>query len=158
MLYIYNVYCVSSIIGDYNKICIGKMLYLARLNLIMVHNYNNSELEIEDSMYLGSCDFRIEGDNRKIHVGKNCLFSDKIYITTTDHHPMYDLKTNKWININQDVVINNNVWIGLEVVFKGSVIPSGCVIGAKSIVNKSFTKENCVIAGIPVKVVEEDVY
>ncbi len=51
--------------------------------------------------------------------------------------------------------IGNNCWIGAGVVFcDGVEIGDGCVIGANSVVTKSFSN-NCVIAGVPAKVIKQ---
>lgn len=155
---IYNMQCKDCIIhGDYNKINVGKILRRAQLGISFDGNYNYRELEIEDSRFLGDCFFSVGGsNNRKIHVGKNCMFSLAIHFNTADH-PVYDLKTNKRTNEDRDIIIGDHVWIGRDVwIFKGSV-PSGCIVGTRSFVNKVFTQENCIIAGIPAKVVKENI-
>lgn len=155
---IFNVRYDSDISGDNNKVYVGKVIRAATLRVIMPYKYNYRELSIEDAVSFGDCQFILLGNNRKIHIGKNCMLSIRIWIKTTDQHPIYDLETNERVNAEQDVIIGDNVWIGQDVyVSKGSVIPSGCIVGAKSFVNKVFTQENCVIAGIPAKVVKENV-
>lgn len=156
---IFNVQCDSNIIGNSNKIYVGKIRCGASLSCDMRNNFNYRELYIEDIVGITNwCWFILYGNNRKIHVGKDCMFAVGICIKTTDAHPIYDLETNQRINANKDVIIGEHVWIGRDAyVSKGTVIPAGCVVGARSFVNKVFTKENCVIAGIPAKVVKENI-
>lgn len=151
--------CDCSVLsGNSNKVSIGKIILDATLKILFKGNGDNRELIIDDSKYIGDCEFILTGNNRKIHVGKDCMFSIEIIVRTSDEHPIYDLGTNKRINEEQDVIIGEHVWIARNVtILKGSVIPSGCVIGTKSLVNKAFTKENCIIAGIPAKVVKENI-
>ena len=37
-------------------------------------------------------------------------------------------------------------------------MPDGCVIGTDAIVTRKFSKENCAIAGVPAKIIKENVF
>jgi serine acetyltransferase len=37
-------------------------------------------------------------------------------------------------------------------------VPCGCVIGIGAIVTRKFDKENCAIAGVPAKIIKENVF
>lgn len=149
--------CDILIAGNNNRISIGKF---RRQSAVKVRFFwgDNKELTINDSIYIGDCEFVMQGHNTKIHVGEDCLFSIGINIWNTDGHPVYSFGTNERINEEQDVIIGDHVWIGKDVhVSKGTIIPPGCAVGTKSFVNKKFTKENCVIAGVPARVVKENI-
>lgn len=153
-----NLNCNIWVQGNNNRISIGKCNSLTNIHVSMRQNWDNRELIINDFRYFQNVGFSVIGNNRKIHVGKDCMFSGGINVWTTDFHPIYDLETNKRVNEEQDIIIGDHVWLGGEIfISKGSIIPSGCVIGAKSFVNKAFTKENTIIAGIPAKVVKENI-
>jgi len=54
------------------------------------------------------------------------------------------------------IIIGSNVWIGTNVVILPEVhIAEGVVIGAGSVVTKSFNVANCVIAGNPAKIIKD---
>lgn len=95
-----------------------------------------------------------------IQIGDNCLFGSRIYIT--DHH--HGEATVQMLNIppkdrplisRGPVVIKNNVWVG-----EGVAIMPNVTIGENSIIatNAVVTKDvpaNCVVAGVPAKVIKE---
>lgn len=55
---------------------------------------------------------------------------------------------------NKSIVIGNNCWVGSGTVFlAGVTIGDGCVIGANSVITKSFPND-CVIAGNPAKIIK----
>ena len=98
-----------------------------------------------------------EETNNQIIIGKNCMFSYGISIRNTDSHPIYDLD-NQLINKGKQVIINNNVWVGMDVtILKGSNIEDGCVIGSKSLVSGNINKKNSIAAGIPAKIIKENI-
>jgi acetyltransferase-like isoleucine patch superfamily enzyme len=61
-------------------------------------------------------------------------------------------------NVCQGVEIGDHVWIGTGVVIPGTAkIPKGCVVGSNAVVTKLFEEENCVLGGVPAKVIKKDV-
>lgn len=96
---------------------------------------------------------------KDVIIGSDCLLSRGIEIRSTDVHKVYDLDTNKRLNPAQEVVIGDKVWIcARTVISKGSKIPNGSIIGILSFVNKEFTEENTIIAGIPAKIVKKNIH
>lgn len=79
-------------------------------------------------------------------------------IRTGDKHPIYDLETGKLINEPQDVVLEEYVWIGRDVmILKGAHIKRGSIVGARSLVTRIDHEENSVLAGVPGKVVKRGI-
>ena len=58
---------------------------------------------------------------------------------------------------NCDIIIGNHVWIGANALILGGVKISGenVVIAAGSIVTKSFSESNVIIAGSPAKIIKQ---
>jgi acetyltransferase-like isoleucine patch superfamily enzyme len=94
-----------------------------------------------------------------IEIGNNCLFASRIYITD-HHHGIPSVEMLKMIPKNRPlvskgpVIIKNNVWVG-----EGVAIMPNVTIGENSIIatNAVVTKDvppNCVVAGIPAKVIK----
>lgn len=93
-----------------------------------------------------------------IIIGDNCLFSWGIEMMLGDFHTIVKNGTNEILNYNQSINIGNHVWIGAGVtILKGSQIPENCVVGTRSVIAKKFDEPNCVIAGIPARVVKKDI-
>jgi len=95
----------------------------------------------------------------EVIIGNNVLFGSNILIT--DHqHGHVDKRdfgiapTKRKLNSTGPVNIEDNVWIGENVVILPNVtIGKSCIIGANSVVTRSFPK-NTVIAGVPAKIIK----
>ena len=96
---------------------------------------------------------------RNVTIGQECMLSRQVELRATDVHQVFDRDTNEQINPPADVVVGNGVWIAARaIVSKGSIIPDGCVVGAMSFVNRAFDEPNCVLAGVPARVVRRNIY
>lgn len=77
------------------------------------------------------------------------------YIIDSDHGMKQNINMMEQENTVEKVVIGNDVWLGSGVkVLKGSVIKDGAVVGANAVV-KQTVQENCIVAGVPAKVIGE---
>lgn len=139
---------------------------------------NNNQLLIDDSSYLKNSEIIFVGSNNKLFIGKNttaegmkidfqenncdieigtdCMFSDGIYLSTSDSHSIID---NVGVRINppKSIKIENHVWLGRNVtVLKGSFINSETIIAANALV-LGHLESNSIYAGIPAKKVKDNV-
>ena len=118
----------------------------------------NSELKIDKDFYINGLLFIEFNDNTKVHIGKNCVFSYDIIIRTGDGHQIRSLKTKKVINANKDVYIGNHVWVGCRTtILKGTKVSDNSIVGACSLVNKEFYKQNVILAGVPADIRKRDI-
>ncbi len=76
----------------------------------------------------------------------------------TDSNSIFDNQTGIRINSAKSVYIRNHVWSGRDVTIgKGVEIFENVIIGGKSYVTKSIQSTNVIAAGIPARVVKENV-
>jgi acetyltransferase-like isoleucine patch superfamily enzyme len=120
-----------------------------------------SRLMVYGSLALGD-NFLISGDGtiicaEKITIGDNSTMAWESIVMDTDHHQMFDAQGNH-INPNKPVEIGQNVWIGARsFILKGCRIPDGCIIGANTLLTRSFEDKKAVIAGNPPRIVKHNV-
>lgn len=116
----------------------------------------NPKIEIGNNVCFGeNCHI---GAIEHIKIGNNALFASKVLLT--DHlHGSID---NRDINIppidrplfSSPIVIGDNCWIGEGTsILKGVTLGDNVIVGANSVVTHSF-KSNCVIAGVPAKIIK----
>lgn len=94
----------------------------------------------------------------KLVIGKRAQLGRELTIRTSDGHSIFNAGEKLPYNEPQDVIIGDDVWIAQRVtLIKGAQIPSNCVVGACSLVNKKFEEEGCIIAGNPAKVIKRNI-
>lgn len=143
------------LLGERNIVFIDETKDVLQNLTIDAKNSGGTLLSIDKDFLCSGCFFKLK-EGKKIIIGKDCMFSFDITVWNSDCHAI--LQNGECINKGEDVVIGNHVWIGHGVeILKGSVISDGCVIAAKALVNKKFFTPNCIIAGIPGRVINENV-
>lgn len=134
----FNSVCMN--IEAYGEIFIDEGAMFTSPNVLLIANNNTRE------------------NPSKIIIGKNVLIAREVIIRTSDGHSLFNLGEDLPYNAPQDVIIGDNVWIGLRsVILKGSIIPNNSVIGACSLINSKFFEENTIIAGHPAKVIKQNI-
>lgn len=147
--------CCIQILGDNNVIEIHDDVLIVDGTLNIEDSGNRIEIG-KHSRLCGSVSMGcIEGTT--ISIGENCLFSSDITIRTGDSHSILDEK-GKRMNPSSDVVINDHVWVGHKVTLnKGVHIERDTVLGACSLVTESIPHSNVIIAGVPAKIIKENI-
>ena len=128
-------------------------------NVTKIYMGSNNELEIGNNTTTENVTaYLINCKNTKISIGNDCMFSFGVIIRTTDTHTIYDISSRRMLNMPQNVIIGDHVWLTANVtVLKGAQIPSNCIVGAGAVISKKFYDENCILAGIPAKIIKRNV-
>lgn len=96
---------------------------------------------------------------KNIRIGSHVRISWEGQMFDSNFHYIRNINTGAIPNINKDVIIGNNVWIGNRVTInKGTVLPDYTIVASNSLCNKDYSKESknhITIAGSPAKVVAE---
>jgi len=109
---------------------------------------NNINLGIDvNPGYMPGCYIQAIG---KINIGDFTQIGPNVGIITANHDL---LDTRK--HVVQEVKIGSYCWIGMgAIILPGVIIGDNTIIGAGSIVTKSFPNGNCIIGGNPAKVLK----
>ncbi len=100
----------------------------------------------------------IEGNNRHVIVGDDCMLSSGVWIRNHDMHTLFETTTGKVVNlVKANVVLEQHIWLGFEAfVLAVERIGFGSVVGARAFLKDSIPPE-CLAVGMPAKVVRRDI-
>lgn len=147
--------CNITITGRNNRIIIGEGSYIKE-SVFWIEGDNNI-IEIGKGTSINSNNNFTCTEGHKLSIGERCLFSTDVNFQVGDGHGIFDADGNR-INQTEDIIVGNHVWIGKRVsILKGVRIPDDTVIGTGAIVTKKFSQEKTVIAGIPAKIIKENI-
>ena len=135
-------------------ICQGRVGYIQDYGVWMYGNLN-AFLFGRDSTSFGTR-FYVEGPKHHLIVSEDCMFSQDVVVSGTDHHAILDCNGNV-VNLPLDVVLEPHSWIGLgATILKGVRVGHGSIIGARSLVTRDVPSHT-LVAGVPARVLRSDV-
>ena len=149
-----------NIMGNNNKVNIGSSNLQNNIKLMIGFRgniVNDATFQFGKNNHTQMTGYLLEEDGTSIIIGDNNLFSWNIEVRCSDSHTILDSDGNV-INKAESITIGNGVWIGHDcTILKNTNIPDGCVIGTHTIVTKKFTEPNCLLVGIPAKIVKTNI-
>lgn len=119
---------------------------------------NNAYCELGHMSSLGSNGKLI--CTEKITLGNYARLGSECQLIDTNFHDMIDTKSRNLLKLTSPIQIGNYNFISNRVsIMKGTKTPDYCTIGSNSLCNKdySYLGENILIAGIPVKLLKNDI-
>lgn len=85
-----------------------------------------------------------------IIIGKNFLFAPGVKLISANH----DFNDRACSVKGKPIYIGDNVWIGTNAIILPEVkLGNNCIVGAGSVVTKSFSDDNSIIVGNPAKLI-----
>ena len=119
---------------------------------VLYANPKNIIFSPDDMYELHSIGCYFQAINAKIIIGKGTKIAPNCGIITTNHD-FYNL--NKSAE-GKEIVIGEECWIGINsVILPGVHLGKHTIVGAGSVVTKSFEEGNCIIAGNPAKLIRK---
>lgn len=92
---------------------------------------------------------------KEITIGRDVQFAWDSLVMDSDAHKIYNQEGSR-MNEDRPVVIGDKVWLACQnTVLKGTVIGNNCVVGANSLLNRTYTEDGVIIAGSPARVVKK---
>lgn len=164
--------------GHNNRVVVPAKAKIGKL--IVAFDGDNGQLTLGDSPKVGALRAIIRiGQDSEVRFGTNvstteqCVisavegtrvtFGDDVMIASDnefradDGHPIFDVHTEKRVNVSKDITIGNHVWFARGAsALGGANVGDGTVIGFGSLVTGTIPN-NVIAVGTPAKVVRKDV-
>lgn len=151
---IYNNYCK---IGDNVIIQSFRKNYHAGIPFpsgILI-DITGASVEIGDNTYIHGTYIHAQNS---IKIGNNCAIASGVNIIDSNGHKIASKKRNLHRDKPEQIIIGNNVWIGLNcIILKGTIIGDNSIISAGSVV-KGIFPENSIISGNPALLVDKIIF
>ncbi len=149
-------HCEIRLDGEGNLIEIGPRTRFSSGKIYLRHTQGQHIRIGADTTVEGA--YLLIDEAASIDIGRDCMLSTDIIIRTGDKHSIIDVESGARINPSRDVRIADRVWIGRDVqILKGTVLHRESVVGACSLVARAFDEGNCVVAGVPAKIIKRGI-
>ena len=115
---------------------------------VLIGNYKNIFFHVDDLDNFISSGTYFQGINGKIFIGKGTKIGPNVGLINSNHD-----KDNLLKNLpGKDIIIGEKCWIGMNsVILPGVILGNETIVGAGSIVTKSFNSPKNTIVGNPAR-------
>lgn len=142
--------------GRNNKLILHRGVVFKEGGRVKLEDEGN-QIEIGEGTDFVDCFFAVSDYGSKVTVGRDCMFSARIIVRTSDVHSILNAE-GKRVNPSRDVAIGDRVWVAYgATILKGSTIEADSVIGSESVVAGIHVPQGGVAVGNPARVVKEGV-
>lgn len=118
---------------------------------IEISNYKNLIFHPDDINNFQGFGVYYQNFDAKIIIGKGSYIAPNVGLITSNH----DLNDLDRHVPGKDIELGKKCWIGMNsVVLPGVILGDKTIVAAGSVVTKSFKEGNCVIGGVPAKVIK----
>ena len=149
--------CQITINGNNNTVILEDNIGVwLRADLRISTECQNGSIQIGSGTSIWDAEILNLDSGSSISIGSDCMISKGVAIQNSDQHVL--LSDGRVCNRAQKLCIGNHVWIGMNVsILKNAMIPDGAVIGRGAIVAGRFEEPNCVIVGVPARIVKRNI-
>lgn len=143
--------------GEGNEVMIGSDVEIVdSLLLQILKNCRGGRVRIGSRCSFWRTEIRNYDTGSVTDVGEDCIFSFATELRNTDEHTIFE--NGKVRNRGVRLALGRHCWIGYGAsILKNSVVADGSIVGARAVVSGRFEKVRTILAGIPAKVIREDV-
>ena len=118
---------------------------------------DNCYVEIGNNVWFNGTEIFLHENNSKVIIGDKTMMALETSLFCSDFHAITDL-SGKPINQGREIIIGEHCWLGKGAkIMKNVALANNTIVGACSLVCKSCSEENVILAGNPAKVVKRDV-
>ncbi len=119
---------------------------------------NNLLVEIGKKSTFMSTHITCFEDDSSVIIGEGCMFSYNTVLYNTDGHPIYNIDGDEPLNRAKTLRLGKHVWVAHSaVVLKNVELADNIIIGRNAVVTKSCNRKNCILGGLPAKIIKENV-
>lgn len=119
---------------------------------VQYSNPKNIDFHPDDMRSLHSMGCYFQANNAKLKIRKGTKIAPNCGFITTNHN-FYNLELP---GKGKEIDIGENCWIGMNcMILPGVKLANHIIVGAGSVVTKSFDEENIIIAGNPAKKIKD---
>lgn len=145
-VWVLNSIWFQKILG-FNRRAPFPMHYTSRIS-----KYKNIVVPISTMNSMQAPGIYLQNFSAKIILGENVYIAPNVGLITANHS-LDDLAGHE---VGKSIIIKDNCWIGMNtVVLPGVELGENTVIGAGSVVTKSFEEGNGVLTGSPVRLIKK---